>query len=64
MKLLLIGPYPPPHGGISVHVAAAKKQLDQAGFACRVLNLNRSAPQSSEYVCYRSSMELLFVLFQ
>jgi len=62
MKLLLIGPFPPPHGGISVHVAEAKKQLDRAGICSRVLNLNRSAPQSDEYICVRSGIELLRVL--
>ncbi len=62
MKLLLIGPYPPPHGGISVHVAEAKRQLDQAGVCCRVLNLRRSAPESEQYICIRSSVELLPVL--
>ena len=62
MKLLLIGPYPPPHGGISVHVAEAKKQLDQAGVCCRILNLNRSAPKSDQYICFRSSLELLLIL--
>src|SRR5205823_6671040 len=46
VKLLLIGPYPPPHGGISVHVAEAKRQLDERGICCRVLNLDRRAPES------------------
>ncbi|MBI4479282.1 MAG: glycosyltransferase [Acidobacteria bacterium] len=62
MKLLLIGPYPPPHGGISVHVAEAKKQLEQAGVCCAVLNLNRSAPESGQYISFRSSLDLLLVL--
>jgi glycosyltransferase involved in cell wall biosynthesis len=62
MKLLLIGPFPPPHGGISVHVAEAKKQLDRAGIDSRVLNMNRTAPQSEEYICLRSGTQLLRVL--
>ena len=62
MKLLLIGPYPPPHGGISVHVAEAKKQLEQARVCCAVLNLNRSAPESGQYISFRSSLDLLLVL--
>ncbi|MBI3895001.1 MAG: glycosyltransferase family 4 protein [Acidobacteria bacterium] len=63
MKLLLIGPYPPPHGGISVHMAETKKQLEQAGVSCCVLNLNRSAPKSDQYICFRSSLGLLRILF-
>lgn len=62
MKLLLIGPYPPPHGGISVHVAEAKRRLDQAGACCRVLNLNRAAPRSDQYICSRNSLEFLLIL--
>ena len=38
MKLLLVGPYPPPHGGISVHVATAYRLLRRSGAACRVLD--------------------------
>ena len=62
MKLLLIGPFPPPHGGISVHVAEAKRHLDRAGICNRVLNLNRAAPQGDEYICVRSGIGLLRVL--
>jgi glycosyltransferase involved in cell wall biosynthesis len=50
MKLLLIGPYPPPHGGISVHVATAHRLLREAGQDCRVLDCggHRTAPRGSE----------------
>ncbi len=40
LKVLLIGPYPPPHGGVSVHVLAAHKLLTEAGLSCEVLNLD------------------------
>src|SRR5262249_26234074 len=39
MKVLLIGPYPPPHGGVSVHVAALKSELREAGVTSAVLDL-------------------------
>lgn len=38
MKLLLVGPYPPPHGGISVHVATAHQLLTRSGACCHVLD--------------------------
>jgi glycosyltransferase involved in cell wall biosynthesis len=38
VKLLLVGPCPPPHGGISVHVATARRLLTRAGARCRVLD--------------------------
>jgi glycogen(starch) synthase len=44
MKILLIGPYPPPHGGVSVHVRGAYRQLIEAGVPCRVLNTDRLRP--------------------
>ena len=44
MKLLFVGPYPPPHGGVSVHVRNAHSILSQAGVPCGVLNLKGRPP--------------------
>lgn len=44
MKILLIGPYPPPHGGVSVHVSGIHLQLMAAGVQCRVLDTGRDRP--------------------
>ena|SRR6185295_6336034 len=41
MKILLIGPQPPPHGGISVHVAGIERQLITAGIPCRILDTTK-----------------------
>ena len=41
MKILLIGQYPPPHGGISVHLLGLRQQLTAAGIPCAVLDLHR-----------------------
>ena len=41
MKILLIGPYPPPHGGVSVHLAGIERRLDAAGIPHRVLDTSR-----------------------
>jgi glycosyltransferase involved in cell wall biosynthesis len=41
MKILLIGPQPPPHGGISVHVAGIERRLTAAGVRCRVLDATK-----------------------
>jgi glycogen synthase len=38
MKILLIGPVPPPHGGISVHVSGIHRQLVATGVECAVLD--------------------------
>jgi len=44
MRVLLIGPRPPPHGGISVHVSGIHRQLMAAGITCRVLDMNVVRP--------------------
>src|SRR5450759_1041130 len=44
MKVLLIGPRPPPHGGISVHVSGIQRQLLAAGVTCRVLDTSLIHP--------------------
>lgn len=41
MKILLIGPVPPPHGGISVHVTELARQLREAGTRCEVLDVRQ-----------------------
>jgi glycosyltransferase involved in cell wall biosynthesis len=41
VKILLIGEFPPPYGGISVHVAGIHKELTAAGIPCRVLDTSR-----------------------
>jgi len=38
MKILLIGPRPPPHGGISVHVSGIHQRLIAAGVQCVILD--------------------------
>lgn len=47
MKLLLVGPYPPPYGGISVHVATAERLLAAGGARCRVLDVGGHRPGRS-----------------
>jgi len=62
MKILLIGPYPPPHGGVSVHVYEARRQLRLAGIECQVVNVDPRAPKSDEYISIRGGLHLLYVL--
>ena len=64
MKILLIGPYPPPHGGISVHVYELRRRLHMAGIDCRVVNIDPRALDSPEYLCVRGGTSLLRTLVQ
>lgn len=36
IKIALIGAYPPPHGGISLHIQRLKRQLEKRGYKCIV----------------------------
>ena len=47
--VLLVGPCPPPHGGVSVHVAGVRRELVDAGVSCALLNARPGAPASDEY---------------
>lgn len=44
MRILLIGPHPPPHGGISVHVAGVYRKLLAAGAICHLLDMSQVRP--------------------
>lgn len=39
MKIVLIGDYPPPYGGISVHIQQLARLLKQNGAECRVIDI-------------------------
>jgi glycosyltransferase involved in cell wall biosynthesis len=52
-KVLLVGPCPPPHGGISVHVAALARELREDGADVRLLNLDRHAPARPDVLSFR-----------
>jgi glycogen synthase len=44
MKILLLGPYPPPHGGVSVHIAALERRLEAAGLPHKVMDTSNAKP--------------------
>lgn len=62
MKLLLVGPFPPPHGGISVHVLTLQRLILESGISCRVLNISRGAPNSDSYISIRGPLHFMLLL--
>ncbi len=62
MKLLLVGPYPPPHGGVSVHIAQAQRLARSAGIRCHVLNTQRYAEPGTEYISFDHAPGFLYNL--
>jgi glycogen synthase len=57
MKILLIGPHPPPHGGISVHVSELHRCLAAAGVLCRVLDTSDVRSSSFHFALLRYSLQ-------
>lgn len=62
LKVLLVGPFPPPHGGVSVHISTLQCLLNESGIPCHVLNVNRGAPKSDRYVSARGALHFLILL--
>src|SRR5262245_55109719 len=59
MKVLFVGPYPPPHGGISVHVSSAHARMKRAGQQSGVLNIDPRAPESHSYIKISGGADLV-----
>lgn len=59
MRVLLVGNYPPPFGGISVHVQLLQRLLQQQGHDCLVLNVDPRAPLSSNYIKINGQRDLV-----
>ena len=62
MKTLFVGPYPPPHGGISVHVWSAHALMKRTGQQSSVLNVDPRAPHSDAYIKVSGAPGLLLQL--
>ncbi|MGH9515741.1 MAG: glycosyltransferase family 4 protein [Terriglobales bacterium] len=52
MKILQLGPYPPPHGGVQTHVVALVDFLRRRGIGCDVVNLTRFKRASENGIYY------------
>ncbi len=52
MKVLLLGPYPPPHGGVQTNLVAIRSFLLKRGMPCAVINITRHRKPDSDEVYY------------
>jgi len=65
MRVLQLGPYPPPHGGVQSNLVAIRSFLRSQGVACPVINITRHRKPESDEVYYPSSAAgLLRLLWQ
>lgn len=52
MRVLLLGPYPPPHGGVQTNLVAIRSFLLKQGVPCPVINITRHRKADADDVYY------------
>jgi len=63
MRVLQLGPYPPPYGGVQTNLVAIRSYLRNQGVPCSVINVTRHRKPEADDVYYPSSaIELLQLL--
>jgi glycosyltransferase involved in cell wall biosynthesis len=63
MRILQMGPYPPPHGGVQTHLVAIRGHLLKNQIPCAVINLTRHRKPAADEVYYpESALEVLRLL--
>ncbi|MGH9768548.1 MAG: glycosyltransferase family 4 protein [Blastocatellia bacterium] len=63
MKVLQMGPYPPPHGGVQTNLVAIRRFLLARGIPCAVINLTRYRSADGDEIYYpKNPLEVLKLL--
>ncbi|MGA8216404.1 MAG: glycosyltransferase, partial [Candidatus Sulfotelmatobacter sp.] len=63
MRVLLIGPYPPPHGGVETNLVAIRSFLLKREIPCAVINITRHRkPEANEIYYPKGAAQLLRLL--
>jgi glycogen(starch) synthase len=63
MRVLLLGPYPPPHGGVQTNLVAIRAFLLKHRVPCAVINITRHRKPDEEEVYYpKGALQLLRLL--
>jgi glycosyltransferase involved in cell wall biosynthesis len=65
MRVLQLGPYPPPHGGVQSNLVAIRSFLLKRNVPCAVINITRHRKADADDVYYpKTSLDLLRLLFR
>ncbi len=65
MRVLQLGPYPPPHGGVQSNLVAIRTFLLKRNIPCAVINVTRHRKADADDVYYpKTSPDLLRLLFR
>jgi glycosyltransferase involved in cell wall biosynthesis len=60
MRVLQLGPFPPPHGGVQSNLVAIRQYLQSHGFYCAVVNLTRYRRLDADDIYYpRNPIEVV-----
>ncbi|MGB7583640.1 MAG: glycosyltransferase family 4 protein [Terriglobales bacterium] len=60
MRVLLLGPYPPPHGGVETHVVALRRFLLGHEIPCAIINITRHRKKEADEIYYpRNAIALI-----
>jgi glycogen(starch) synthase len=63
MRVLQLGPYPPPHGGVQTNLVAIRQFLTEQGIPCEAINLTRFRRPDQDGVYYpKNALELMWLL--
>jgi glycogen(starch) synthase len=62
MRILQLGPYPPPHGGVQTNLVAIRRFLLDRGIPCAVINITRHRKPDQDEVYYPANALQLIVL--
>jgi glycosyltransferase involved in cell wall biosynthesis len=62
MRVLQLGPYPPPHGGVQSNLVAIRTFLRRQGVPCAVINITRHRKPDADEVYYPKSASGLIQL--
>ena len=64
MRVIQLGPWPPPFGGVQTHIVALRRRMEQRGIASEVVNTTSAMPSGDVGVYYpRSAAALLAILY-
>jgi len=65
MRVLLLGPYPPPHGGVETNLVAIRRFLLKQGIPCAVINITRHRKTEGDEIYYpKNAMQLVRLLLR
>jgi len=63
MRVIQLGPFPPPHGGVQTNIVAIRDFLRRRGLQSAVINLTRQRKQAADEVYYpKSAFETAWLL--